>query len=254
MLGYKATKKGMICEPENGYMKYNLGEVFSFDSQPIICLKGYHFCLKLIDTFVFYPDSESERYTINTLDGIVKGGGCSEPNKYVSNKIKFIKKLSKKQIEKIIFNEYDSHAHIPYIIIHGYVKLNNRFYKETIKILKDYIAEHDEIKYCGHITKAKYPSIIKLTKSCAELYPNYFVKNYSRNIVFKNFNYINFKELSYKNLYNLIKSIADELKNANYSYLHWSKAIISDKVMCLSKCDLKLYRLCKEIINYNRGG
>lgn len=54
MKGYKAYKKGLICEPNGNKKQYAENTVFEEDTAEI-CLKGMHFCKDPLAVLDYYP-------------------------------------------------------------------------------------------------------------------------------------------------------------------------------------------------------
>ena len=56
MKGYKAFKKGLICDPTgNNPFQYAENTVFEQDEEAVICNKGFHFCKHPLDVLDYYP-------------------------------------------------------------------------------------------------------------------------------------------------------------------------------------------------------
>lgn len=51
MRGYKAFNKDLTCRG----MQYEIGKEYKFDSEPVPCRQGYHFCETISDCYEFYP-------------------------------------------------------------------------------------------------------------------------------------------------------------------------------------------------------
>ena len=56
MKGYKAFKKGLVCDP-TGKKPYQYAEntVFEQEDEAVICNKGFHFCKEPLDVLDYYP-------------------------------------------------------------------------------------------------------------------------------------------------------------------------------------------------------
>lgn len=94
MKGYKVFDSNWSCKG----MQYKVGEKFEMIEKPIICMRGYHFCKKIVDCFNYYNFSPSNKVAeIETYGDIV----CEE-EKYCTNKIKIIRELSWEEVLNII--------------------------------------------------------------------------------------------------------------------------------------------------------
>ena len=97
MRGYKALNEDMSTI--HGDMTYELNKEYSIYGKLKMCNNGYHFCNKLIDVYNYYS-SNSRIFEIDTLNGIVIKD--NEYDKYCSSKIKLIREISEKEINKYI--------------------------------------------------------------------------------------------------------------------------------------------------------
>lgn len=93
MKGYKVFDSNWSCKG----MQYKVGEKFEMIEKPIICMRGYHFCKKIVDCFNYYNFSPSNKVAeIEAYGDIV----CEE-EKCCTNKIKIIRELSWEEVLKI---------------------------------------------------------------------------------------------------------------------------------------------------------
>ena len=94
MRGYKAFKKGWKCR----YMQYEIGKAYEMEEEPIICQRGYHLCANPIDVFGYYSSNK------DTLIAEVEAYGDIEQQgtKFVTNKIRIIKELTREQLQALI--------------------------------------------------------------------------------------------------------------------------------------------------------
>jgi YD repeat-containing protein len=97
MIGYKGTDFNGYCKN----LQYKVGETYSLDGELKICKSGFHFCKNLInvDNYYSFCNQDYEYYEIEALGNII-----TEGDKSVTDKIKIIRKLSKKDIEEISKN------------------------------------------------------------------------------------------------------------------------------------------------------
>ena len=93
--GYKAMNSDMTCL---GF-KYEVGKVYSTDREIILCDTGFHFCIDIIDCYNYYSYPNSIICEVETLttSKVIKGD-----DKVVTNKIRILKKLSKKQVDELV--------------------------------------------------------------------------------------------------------------------------------------------------------
>lgn len=96
MKGYKAFKKGMICDPtgQNPF-QYAENTVYEQDEEAEICESGFHFCKNPLDVLNYYPVVDdngdmSEFAEVEALDEAKSDDG----KKYCAKKIKIGAKLS----------------------------------------------------------------------------------------------------------------------------------------------------------------
>lgn len=115
--GYKATNKDMTCR---GF-QYELGKTHTIEGEPEMCYKGFHFCLKLKDTFQYYHISVSRFFKVKAMvkrEDILKFN-ADKDDKMVAKEIELI--------EEVSFEEMRPHLHLPECIIdqEEYDKYNN---------------------------------------------------------------------------------------------------------------------------------
>ena len=86
MKGYKVFNKDWTCR---GF-QYKVGETYEMDATEIrLCNKGFHFCERLIDCFLYYGfDSENKFAEVEALGVILTDGPKS-----CTNKIKIIREM-----------------------------------------------------------------------------------------------------------------------------------------------------------------
>ena len=95
MKGYKAFKKGMICDP-TGHNPYQYAEntVFEQEEDTDICKSGFHFCKEPLDVLGYYPlvdenGDMTEFAEVEALDECKTDNG----SKYCTKKIKIGAKI-----------------------------------------------------------------------------------------------------------------------------------------------------------------
>ena len=86
MKGYKAFNKDLICHG----MKYEIGNEYTFDEEPIPCRSGFHFCKSIADCYEFYEMSDDTRICEIIASGDIK---TDDKVKYCTNKIKIVREV-----------------------------------------------------------------------------------------------------------------------------------------------------------------
>ena len=93
MKGYKAFKKGLICDP-TGNKPFQFAENTVFEERKAeVCKSGFHFCAEPMDVLNYYPP-ESEFAEVEALDDVK----TDDSVKYVTKKIKIGAKISLKDL------------------------------------------------------------------------------------------------------------------------------------------------------------
>ena len=93
MKGYKAFKKGLICDP-TGNKPFQFAENTVFEERKAeVCKSGFHFCAEPMDVLNYYPP-ESEFAEVEALDDVK----TDDSVKYVTKKIRIGAKISLKDL------------------------------------------------------------------------------------------------------------------------------------------------------------
>ena len=93
MKGYKAFKKGLICDP-TGNKPFQFAENTVFEERKAeVCESGFHFCAEPMDVLNYYPP-ESEFAEVEALDDVK----TDDSVKYVTKKIRIGAKISLKDL------------------------------------------------------------------------------------------------------------------------------------------------------------
>ena len=93
MKGYKAFKKGLICDP-TGNNPFQFAENTVFEERKAeVCKSGFHFCAEPMDVLNYYPP-ESEFAEVEALDDVK----TDDSVKYVTKKIRIGAKISLKDL------------------------------------------------------------------------------------------------------------------------------------------------------------
>ena len=92
MRGYKAFNKDLTCRG----MQYEIGKEYKFDSEPVPCRQGYHFCETISDCYEFYPMEDDTRICeVEALGEITQEGV-----KFVTNYIKVLDEVTGENLKK----------------------------------------------------------------------------------------------------------------------------------------------------------
>ena len=94
MKGYKALNQEMRAAHGNK-MQFELGKTYSVDGEVIPCKNGFHFCEKIEYLNCWYDIVHSRIFGVEADGIIIKSEG-----KYVAERIKLVRELSKEDINK----------------------------------------------------------------------------------------------------------------------------------------------------------
>ncbi len=94
MKGYKALNQEMRAAHGNK-MQFELGKTYSVDGEVIPCKNGFHFCEKIEYLNCWYDIVYSRIFEVES-DGII----IKSEDKYVAERIKLVRELSKEEIDK----------------------------------------------------------------------------------------------------------------------------------------------------------
>lgn len=90
--GFKGFKNGLVCCPESEPFRYKVGETFTMGGWIEPCRKGFHFCIRPIDVFDFYPPIHGNEYARVSALGVVVH--VADGHKSVTSKLRVDAKLS----------------------------------------------------------------------------------------------------------------------------------------------------------------
>ena len=131
MKGYKISENG-IC---NGF-KYKAGETYTFEDNLELCNDWFHFYKNIDDVFEWYDYNKNKTiiFEIEALGKIIK-----DNNKCVTNKIKILRIIPKKEYNKLFKRyKFDKNGNMIYEkysdgfwIKRKYDKNNNIIYEEN---------------------------------------------------------------------------------------------------------------------------
>ena len=92
MKGYKAFDSDLTCRG----MQYEVGKEYKFDSEPIPCRQGFHFCETIADCYEFYPMNDDTRICEVEATGDIAKDGI----KRVTNAIKILAEITCDNLRK----------------------------------------------------------------------------------------------------------------------------------------------------------
>ena len=99
MKGYKGMSKDMTCRG----MKYEIGKTYEVDGEISLCKNGLHFCKNLKDVLDYYEKDDNNRFfEVEAIGEVVSCG-----NKIVTDRLKIIRELSKKIINRCVYGYGD---------------------------------------------------------------------------------------------------------------------------------------------------
>ena len=94
MKGYKALDWDMRAAYGNE-MQFELGKTYSVNGEVVPCKNGFHFCEKIEYLNCYYNIADNRIFEVEA-DGII----IKSKDKYVAEKIKLVRELSKEEISK----------------------------------------------------------------------------------------------------------------------------------------------------------
>lgn len=86
MKGYKVFNPDWTCRN----FQYEVGKTYENPQSPIICKRGFHFCLKAADCFNYYSFDSSNK----VAEVIAYGEIVTEDSKSCTNKIEIVRELT----------------------------------------------------------------------------------------------------------------------------------------------------------------
>ena len=105
MKGFKAFKKGLICDPTGkSPFQYAENTVFEQTDEPTICESGFHFCKNPLDVLEYYPliDDNGNLTEFAEVEALAETK-TDDNKKYCTKKLKIGAKLSLPQFIKASF-------------------------------------------------------------------------------------------------------------------------------------------------------
>lgn len=95
--GFKVFNPDWTCNPTGKHpYKYEVGKVYTIKAEPLLCERGFHFCINLAECFHHYDFSEKNKVAeVLAFGDIVYG-----IDKCCTNKIKIVRELSWEEVLK----------------------------------------------------------------------------------------------------------------------------------------------------------
>ena len=99
MIGYKAFKPGLVCDPDGNRFQYAENTVFEMEESPVVCKIGFHFCKYPMDVLEYYPLINSDG-TMNEFAQVEALDDCvtDDDTKYSTKKIRIGAKFGLKEL------------------------------------------------------------------------------------------------------------------------------------------------------------
>ena len=99
MIGYKAFKPGLVCDPEGNRFQYAENTVFEMEESPVVCRRGFHFCKYPLDVLDYYPLINDDG-TVNEFAQVEALDDCvtDDDKKYSTRKIRIGAKFGLKEL------------------------------------------------------------------------------------------------------------------------------------------------------------
>ena len=96
MVGYKVFNPDWSCRE----MQYKVGASYEMDDKPVVCNRGFHFCIKASDCFKFYDfNSQNKVAEIEAYGDIDQEADSS---KCCTNKIKIVREIPWDEVLRIV--------------------------------------------------------------------------------------------------------------------------------------------------------
>ena len=96
MIGYKVFNHDWTCRG----MQYKVGKSYEMDDKPVVCNRGFHFCIKASDCFKFYDfNSQNKVAEIEAYGDIDQEADSS---KCCTNKIKIVREIPWDEVLRIV--------------------------------------------------------------------------------------------------------------------------------------------------------
>lgn len=224
-IGYKATQN-YVCRNK----KYQVGRTYSMKENPVLCHRGFHFCLNAKDVLNYYEyDKDFKLLKVKAI-----GKVFSDFDKSVTNKIQIIEEITDKdELLKLlgVYKKFDDSGDCiesfeKHIFSNNIIK-TYRLKDEKGRLLEERTRHGVIINYVYHKNgllktklingkvsfSAKFNSNDKILQTQEGL--NLVKNKYFRDLMYKNCYYDNV--LTEKSVYKIIDDLEFLIKKTNYS-------------------------------------
>jgi hypothetical protein len=94
--GYKAFQFDLSCRPNGNVVKYRVGRGYTLEGPPVLCQRGFHFCPRLYDVFMWY----GWVFDIRVCEVEAAGRRVESPDgrKCCTDRIRIVRELSPEEI------------------------------------------------------------------------------------------------------------------------------------------------------------
>jgi len=104
--GYKGSYGGTCIN-----LTYEVGKTYTFNGEIKICKQGFHFCKELKDVSEYYQNKKDNDLVVFEIE--VLGKVIDEDNKSVTDKMKIVRILDRKEYEEFFdIHEYDKNNNL----------------------------------------------------------------------------------------------------------------------------------------------
>ena len=93
------------------HMDYEVGKTYEMKEDPFLCIRGFHFCLRLTDVFGYYRPNRYHVYCEVEATGKLSG----MRDKWCTNRIRIVRLLQPGEIREIIGKEDPGNPWLDYI-------------------------------------------------------------------------------------------------------------------------------------------
>ena len=94
--GYKVFNSDWTCR---GF-QYEVGRSYEMDDAPVVCDRGFHFCLKASDCFNFYDFDSNNR--VAEIEAYGEIDMLADESKYCTNKIRIVREIPWDEVLRIV--------------------------------------------------------------------------------------------------------------------------------------------------------
>ena len=109
--GYKAFNEKLQCNPDpRNPFQYEVGETYSMEDHPILCVRGFHLCANVSDCYNYYPYPRRTRICEVEATGWIEFSNDflasdGKQGKLVTNEIIILRELTRDEIADRLMEE-----------------------------------------------------------------------------------------------------------------------------------------------------